>query len=215
MATLTAAARRVSYQFETLWDFDYEPTHKELEQLYEIAKKHQWNGSTAVDWTRPIGKEGPVLNVGLAFQGAHFFSQLSEEERKELEIRVSAWRLSQFLHGEQGALMVASQLVNCLPQLDLKLYASSQVADEGRHVEVFERYLKKLHGIYPVDPLLKELMDEILATPSWELKLLGMQMLGIIGACHAQGATSKKQFYMPPLFVLLPERQGSRHHLHV
>ena len=72
-----------------------------------------------------------------------------------MEIRVSAWRLSQFLHGEQGALLVASQLVNPLPELDCKLYASTQVVDEGRHVEVFERYVKKLHKIYPVDPLLK------------------------------------------------------------
>ena len=172
-----AAARRVSYQLDTLWDFDYEPTHQELESLYETAKKNQWNGSTDVDWSRAIGKEGPVLNVHMAFQGTEFFPRLSEEERKEVEIRVSAWRLSQFLHGEQGALLVASQLVNPVPELDCKLYASTQVMDEGRHVEVFERYVKKLHKIYPVDPLLKGLIDEILSSEMWEVKLLGMQML--------------------------------------
>ena len=43
------AARRVTYQLETLWDYDYEPTHQELETLYETAKKNQWNGSTAID----------------------------------------------------------------------------------------------------------------------------------------------------------------------
>ena len=173
----TSAARRVSYQLDTLWDFDYEPTHEDLHALYETAKKNQWNGSTAIDWSRPIGKEGPVLNVALAFQGTNFFSRLTAEEQKEVEIKVSAWRLSQFLHGEQGALLVASQLVNPLPELDAKLYASTQVVDEGRHVEVFERYVKKLHKIYPVDPLLKGLIDEILASELWELKLLGMQML--------------------------------------
>ncbi len=172
-----AAARRVSYQLDTLWDFDYEPTHQELESLYETAKKNQWNGSTAIDWSRPIGKEGPVLNVHMAFQGTDFFPRLTDEERNEVEIRVSAWRLSQFLHGEQGALLVASQLVNPVPELDCKLYASTQVVDEGRHVEVFERYVKKLHKIYPVDPLLKGLIDEILSSEMWEVKLLGMQML--------------------------------------
>jgi len=172
-----AAAKRVSYQLDTLWDFDYEPTHHELESLYETAKKNQWNGSTTIDWTRPIGKEGPVLNVQMAFQGTDFYSRLTEEEQKEVEIKVSSWRLSQFLHGEQGALLVASQLVNPVPELDCKLYASTQVVDEGRHVEVFERYVKKLHKIYPVDPLLKGLIDRILACEMWELKLLGMQML--------------------------------------
>ncbi len=173
----SAAARRVSYQLDTLWDFDYEPTHHELESLYETAKKNQWNASTAIDWRRPVGKEGPVLNIAMAFGGTAFFERFTEEQKKEAEVRVSSWRLSQFLHGEQGALLVASQLINPMPELDYKKYASTQVADEGRHVEVFERYVKKLHKIYPVDPLLKGLIDEILASQAWELKLLGMQML--------------------------------------
>ena len=171
------AAARVTYQLETLWDYDYEPTHEELETLYETAKKNQWNGSTAIDWGRAIGKEGPVLNVQVAFAGTHFFSRLTPEEQREVEVRVSAWRLSQFLHGEQGALVVCGQLVNGIPELDAKLYAATQVVDEGRHVEVFERYVKRLHKIYPVDPLLKAVLDEILATNLWELKLLGMQMI--------------------------------------
>ena len=173
----TDAARRLTYQLETLWDYDYEPTHDELDTLYETAKKNQWNATTAIDCTRPVGKEGPVLNVQLAFGGTNFFSRLTAEEQKEIEVRVSAWRLSQFLHGEQGALVVCGQLVNSIPELDAKLYASTQVVDEGRHVEVFERYVKKLHKIYPVDPLLKSVLDEILATNMWELKLLGMQMI--------------------------------------
>ena len=100
------AARRVTYQLETLWDYDYEPTHEELSTLYETAKKNQWNGSTTIDWSRQVGAEGPVLNVKLAFAGTNFFSRLTEEQQREIEIKVSAWRLSQFLHGEQGALVV-------------------------------------------------------------------------------------------------------------
>jgi len=197
-----AAARRVTYQLETLWDYDYEPTHDELEALYETAKKNQWNGSTAIDWSRPVGTEGPVLNVQLAFGGTNFFSRLTPEEQKEVEIRVSAWRLSQFLHGEQGALVVCGQLVNSIPELDAKLYASTQVVDEGRHVEVFEKYVKKLHKIYPVDPLLKGLIDEILATNHWELKLVGMQML-IEGLAIAAFNLMRKQTADPTLSQVL------------
>jgi hypothetical protein len=198
----SAAARRVTYQLETLWDYDYAPTHDELETLYETAKKNQWNGSTAIDWTRPVGTEGPVLNVQMAFQGTEFYSKLTDEERKEVEIHVSAWRLSQFLHGEQGALVVCGQLVNSIPELDAKLYASTQVVDEGRHVEVFEKYVKKLHKIYPVDPLLKGLIDQILATNIWELKLLGMQML-IEGLAIAAFNLMRKQTGDPTLADLL------------
>ena len=196
------AARRVTYQLETLWDYDYEPTHDELSTLYETAKKNQWNGSTAIDWSRPVGKEGPVLNVQVAFAGTTFFSLLTPEQQREVEIKVSAWRLSQFLHGEQGALVVCGQLVNAIPELDAKLYASTQVVDEGRHVEVFEKYVKKLHKIYPVDPLLKGLIDEILATNVWELKLLGMQML-IEGLAIAAFNLMRKQTGDPTLSDVL------------
>lgn len=88
--TQAVAARRVSYQFETHWDFDYEPTHEALQALYETAKKNQWNGSTGIDWSRAIGRDGPVLNVAVAFQGTTFFSRLTEEERKEIEVKVWA-----------------------------------------------------------------------------------------------------------------------------
>src|SRR5437868_14070346 len=84
------AARRVTYQLETLWDYDYVPTHDELSTLYETAKKNQWNGSTAIDWSRPVGQEGPVLNVQLAFAGTNFFTRLNEAEQREVEIRLSA-----------------------------------------------------------------------------------------------------------------------------
>jgi hypothetical protein len=203
MTTASAEiARRVTYQLETLWDYDYLPTHDELSTLYETAKKNQWNGSTAIDWSRPVGTEGPVLNVQLAFAGTNFFTRLTADEQREIEIRLSAWRLSQFLHGEQGALVVCGQLVNAIPELDAKLYASTQVVDEGRHVEVFEKYVKKLHKIYPVDPLLKGLIDEILATNMWELKLLGMQML-IEGLAIAAFNLMRKQTGDPTLADLL------------
>jgi len=97
---------------------------------------------------------------------------------------------------------VASQLVNPVPELDCKLYASTQVVDEGRHVEVFEKYVKKLHKIYPVDPLLKGLIDEILTSEHWELKLLGMQML-IEGLAIAAFNVMHKQTGDPTLAQLL------------
>jgi hypothetical protein len=198
----TAAARTVSHRLDTLWDLDYEPTAAELGSLYETAKKAQWNASTAIDWSRPVGREGPVLNMFLLFYGTDFFRRFSPEEQTDIEIRLSAWRLSQFLHGEQGALLVASQLVGGVPALDYKLYAATQVVDESRHVEVFERYVRKLDRIYPMDPRLRALIDEVLASERWELKLLGMQML-IEGLAIASFNLMHRQTGDPTLRQLL------------
>jgi hypothetical protein len=67
---------------------------------------------------------------------------------------------------------------------------------------VFEKYVKKLHKIYPVDPLLKGLIDEILTSEHWELKLLGMQML-IEGLAIAAFNVMHKQTGDPTLAQLL------------
>ena len=172
-----AAARRVSYQLETLWDYDYVPTHDELATLYETAKKNQWNGSAAIDWNRPIGTEGPVLNVQMAFMGTDFFPKLTDEERKEVEIRVSAWRLSQFLHGEQGALVVCGQLANSIPSRceALRLDPGRRSKDgTSRSSSATSRSSTRSTRSTRCS---SALLDEILATNLWELKLLGMQMI--------------------------------------
>ena len=85
------------------------------------------------------------------------------KEKKNLDIETLSWTLSQFLHGEQGALLATAQLVDSVGDLDSKLYASSQVVDEARHVDVYNRYLhQKIGFAYPVNPHLKTLLDMIL-----------------------------------------------------
>src|SRR3989441_4533259 len=115
------AAARVTYQLETLWDYDYEPTHAELETLYETAKKNQWNGSTAIDWSHRPGAAGPGLNVQGGFAGANFFPRLPPQGEKEGEIPLSASRPSQFFHRAQGARVVFGPPLNSIPPLHAKL----------------------------------------------------------------------------------------------
>ena len=45
------------------------------------------------------------------------------------------------MHGEQGALICTAKIVETVPWIDAKYYASTQVMDEARHVEVFAKYL--------------------------------------------------------------------------
>src|SRR5439155_8052121 len=106
------------------------------------------------------------------------YRKLSERELIKLNQEVSAWTLSQFLHGEQGALLAATQLVSSVPDMDSKYYAATQVVDEARHVEVYDRYIHEKVGFsYSISPHLKQLLDLILKDTRWDMKLLGMQIM--------------------------------------
>ncbi len=60
------------------------------------------------------------------------------------------------MHGEQGAMMTAAKIVETVPWIDAKYYASTQTMDEARHTEVFAKYLRtKLGDAYPMSPFLK------------------------------------------------------------
>ncbi|NIR99385.1 MAG: ferritin, partial [Gammaproteobacteria bacterium] len=62
--------------------------------------------------------------------------------------------------------------------MDGKLYASSQVFDEARHVEVFARYAEeKLDELYPCTQNLFNLMQAITVESRWDFKFLGMQLI--------------------------------------
>ncbi|MBW2243763.1 MAG: ferritin-like domain-containing protein [Deltaproteobacteria bacterium] len=165
-------------ELKTVWKFDYEPSIKALRDLYETAKKEQWNAATDIDWTRDIDKDGDILDPEQdAFRSFDFVKALPEDKQKELAVRRAAWTLSQFLHGEQGALLCCGQLVEVVPDMDGKLYASTQVIDEARHVEVFHRYVQRLDRVYPIDPALQTVLNAILEADMWQMKCVGMQVI--------------------------------------
>ncbi len=163
----------------TLWNFDYDSHIKALRDLYEIAKKEQWNAATDIPWDL----ETDPTTLGVTGGGTdpladmEFIQNLPEDKRIELSTRRSAWMLSQFLHGEQGAMFCAAQLVEAVPDMDGKFYASSQVIDEARHVEVFARYINRLDRVYPMMPGLKSLMNAVLGAEMWQMKCVGMQVI--------------------------------------
>jgi hypothetical protein len=165
-------------QLTTHWEFDYEPKVKALRDLYEVAKREQWNVSTDIDWGLEIDKEGDILaRPQDPTRELDVVQALPEEKRQQLAISNAAWLLSQFLHGEQGALLCCGQLVESVPDIDGKLYAATQVVDEARHVEVFHRYIKRLHRVYPIDPTLQAVLNQILEADMWQMKCVGMQVI--------------------------------------
>lgn len=165
-------------QLTTHWEFDYEPKVKALRDLYEVAKKEQWNVSTDINWNLEIDKEGDILAQPQdPTRELDVVQALPEEKRRQLAIANAAWLLSQFLHGEQGALLCCGQLVESVPDIDGKLYAATQVVDEARHVEVFHRYIRRLDRVYPIDPTLQAVLNQILEADMWQMKCVGMQVI--------------------------------------
>jgi hypothetical protein len=165
---------------KTIWRFDYEENIKALRDLYETAKKEQWNAATDIPWELETDPEQVGVLVGPGgdpLQDLDFIRELPSEKRIDLAVRRSAWQLSQMLHGEQGAMLCAGQLVEAVPDMDGKLYASTQVIDEARHVEVFHRYIKRLDRVYPIMPSLKALLNAVLTADLWQMKCVGMQVI--------------------------------------
>jgi hypothetical protein len=170
----------VKAAFDAIYNWNYEPEIDELRTLYANALDRQWIAMKQLDWSREIDREAFSRTFslgGIPIQRTHFWQNLDPKLRWEVARRSAAFMLSNFLHGEQGALMVAAQLVNAVPDMDGKFYASTQTLDEARHVEVFAAYIHKLGQVVPINPGLKRLLDGVLETPEWTLKAVGMQVV--------------------------------------
>jgi len=167
---------------DATFDWRYRRDSPELSRLYQAAKSAQWDGATAVDWSRavvPDDPDRPLLPLDfLPFAELASFRKATPAERAEQIHALLSWMLSQFLHGEQGALFAAAQVTEAVPWLDGKLYGATQVADEGRHVEVFHAYLtRKLEKLYRIDDNLYVIVDALMTDARWDVKFLGMQIL--------------------------------------
>jgi hypothetical protein len=165
--------------FDTSYAWNYGTVKEGLRDLYEKAKREQWNGTTQLAWDTPVDPESDILPDSVnPLAGYAPFEKLDKKERARMRHAQVALQLSQFLHGEQGALIVASQLVGGVPWIDGKYYAGTQTMDEARHVEVFSRYLhQKLEWEWPINESLKELLDATIQDSRWDFKYLGMQII--------------------------------------
>jgi hypothetical protein len=172
---------------EAIFTWDYEKGRRPaLNRLYEKAKTSQWNGETDLPWDTEVDQEKVVADNAMASGGFDADIDLSGtpmahwDELKWLEFGVESqsWMLSQFMHGEQGALVCTAKIVETVPWIDAKYYASTQVMDEARHVEVFAKYLDtKLSGHYPINAHLRMLLDDIVEDSRWDMTYLGMQSM--------------------------------------
>jgi hypothetical protein len=172
----------LSLGYPGYFDWRYKREYPEMRRLTEAAKTSQWNATIDLDWTRsvdPFDHDKPL--VPDSFHPASVlptWSKLSQKERALQRHALLSWLLSQFLHGEQGALFAAAQVIQAVPWMDAKLFGSTQVVDEGRHVEVFHTYLtQKLEKLYEVNDNLYVIIDALMTDSRWDMKFLGMQIM--------------------------------------
>lgn len=179
------------------FDWSYQGGQPELRRLYTAAKRDQWDGETALDWSIDVDPQNPEIELIderiLPIAEIPSFRLLDAKEKRHQKHMLLAWMLSQFLHGEQGALMAACQVTEAVTWMDGKFYGSTQVVDEGRHVEVFHRYLtEKLERMYQINDNLYTIVDALMTDGRWDIKFLGMQImieglaLGAFGTIRAQ-----------------------------
>ncbi len=161
------------------YNWKYDATRQRLNRLYENAKRDQWNGTERLDWSVDVDPESELVpDAGIGIFGTPMWDKLSQRERERLRHEAITWQLCQFLHGEQGALLATAQIVDSVPWFEGKMYGSTQVMDEARHVEVYRRFVQeKLQHEYPVNKELKSLLDLILTDSRWDMKFLGMQII--------------------------------------
>jgi len=179
LAGLDEELETILTSFDSSYAWNYGSVKEGLRDLYEKAKRDQWNGTTQLAWKTDVDPEQGILpEMTNPLKGYAPFDRLTDKEKHRLRHAQIALQLSQFLHGEQGALVCTAKIVETVPWIDAKYYASTQVMDEARHVEVFAKYLDtKLTGHYPINAHLRMLLDDIINDSRWDMTYLGMQIM--------------------------------------
>jgi hypothetical protein len=176
-STVMTAEQTVHY------DWKYNREFPAMAKLYEAAKSGQWNATDGtLDWSHSFDPLDEVNHIipDMYCPGVVLpqWGKLTNRQRAEHRQALLAWMLSQILHGEQGALYGAAQVLQSVPWLDGKLFGSTQVVDEARHIEVFHRYLdEKIQRKYEINENLYVLSEALVADSRWDVKFLGMQIM--------------------------------------
>jgi hypothetical protein len=184
--------------------WEYDDGRSRLLSLYQKGKDKQWDAQSRIDWTQDVDPMNPI-ELPDEFHplfGSPMWDAADEARRAEMRQHFQAWQLSQFLHGEQGAMVCAAKIVEVVPDLDAKFYAATQTMDEARHVEAFSRFLQeKVDVVYPINKNLTALLDDTLRDSRWDMPYLGMQVLieglalaafGVLRDMSAQDSLARK-----------------------
>ena len=185
-AEIDSACKLIDDNCQSIYTWRYERERPQLVTLYEKAAHSQWVGSTDLDWSTDVDPESLVdleaPNLRLMREVTRMpgspIASWGDAELRALGIEMFTALLSQFMHGEQGAMMTAAKIVDTVPWIDAKYYAATQTMDEARHTEVFARYIdEKVGDAYPMNPHLEAQITGLLEDSRWDIAYLGMQIV--------------------------------------
>jgi hypothetical protein len=162
------------------FDWRYDEGRQRMLNLYQKGKDKQWDAIHRIDWSQEVDPtdQGLLPDEVVPIFGSETWERLSRAEKDEVRLHYLAWMNSQFLHGEQGALICSAKIVATVPEIDSKFYAATQTMDEARHVETYARYLNEKLGVaYPINDHLQALLDQTISDGRWDLTYLGMQVM--------------------------------------
>jgi hypothetical protein len=176
----SAKAWSVDSPSTTVFDFHYTEGRDQLLRLYDKGTRRQWIGSDRLEWDQEVDPSRPIgmPDEAHALFGSPWWDKFDRKQKDLAHREFEAWRLSQFMHGEQGALISVAKIVQTVPNIDSKFYAATQTIDEARHVEVYSRYLhEKIGLVYPINGNLASLLRDTVGDSRWDITYLGMQVL--------------------------------------
>jgi hypothetical protein len=103
--------------------WEYDEGRDELLRLYQKGKDKQWDATKRIDWSLEVDPhdafgvpEEAVSIYGTDIWERHFAHD--EKARQELALHLASWQFSQFMHGEQGAMICSARIVESVPDLD-------------------------------------------------------------------------------------------------
>jgi P-aminobenzoate N-oxygenase AurF len=162
------------------FSWEYDDGRDRLLALYQKGKDKQWDAVRRIDWGLEVDPYD-VLGLpdeSMSIYGTKYWDRLGPSNIADLRRHSAAWQFSQFLHGEQGAMVCAARIVQSAPDLDSKFYAATQTMDEARHAELYARFLQEKVGlVYPINGQLQALLNDTLNDARWDMPYLGMQVL--------------------------------------
>lgn len=162
------------------FSWEYDDGRDRLLALYQKGKDKQWDATTRIDWSLEVDPYNAlgVADENIAIYGTPMWDKMSPRNHADLRRHFASWNFSQFLHGEQGAMICAARIVESAPDLDAKFYSATQTMDEARHVELYSRFLQEKIGlVYPINDQLASLLSDTLSDSRWDMPYLGMQVL--------------------------------------
>jgi hypothetical protein len=169
----------VPQDFDVMFNWDYDEGRAAMMGLYRKGVEMQWNAESRIDWSQELDEDNPeqLPEAMLPIAGMAEYEAMNRKEKATVRRHFQGWQISQFMQGEQGALICAAKIVTQVPDVDSKFYASTQTIDEARHVESYRRLLQKFGVAYPMTPPLQELIDQVLRDSRWDMTYLGMQVV--------------------------------------